>query len=580
MLIELSIRDLALIETLDLEFGPGLNALTGETGAGKSLLVGSLELLVGQTPKGGAGKWVRKGAGEARVEGRFEIRGAAAVERVTELLRAEVPALAEVFEESVEGDVAELLLGRSLTAAGRTKAHVQQRPVPLRALRVIAPAVLEIHGQNDHQRLLEPAEQLHLLDAYGGLAPELASYRDARRAWRELVERFEKLDAERAERRDRRDLVAFQLEELEAAELQVGEHERLREERDLLRSAAELRGELGAVADELAQSEGALLDRLRSALHVVDRWQTRLGKLEAPLEDLRSAEIHVAEAASVLASFADGVSDDPARLDVLEERLSELERLQHKYRCDEAGLLELQAALEAERTALASDEESLSTLEAEIDAALQALTRSAARLAKKRRALVPKLVKGVQASLAALGLARARLDVRATPRTGDDPSDVFGPAGAEDVELLLAANPGEDLSELRHVASGGEAARIMLALRTELLPREAGGAGRTVVFDEIDSGVGGRLGPEVGTHLKRLAQTEQVLCVTHIPAIAAAADRHLCTTKEVHAGRTRTTVVALEGAARVDEVADMIAGGSAHETARAEAERLLIGANG
>jgi len=578
MLVELSIRDLALIESLELELGPGLNVLTGETGAGKSLLVGALELLLGETPRAGAAQWVRKGSLEARVEGRFEVRGRRAIERVSEVLHAEAPAVCEAFLEGVTGEQAELFLGRSLGADGRTKAHVQQRPVPLRALRRVAPCVLEIHGQNDHQLLLQPAEQLRLIDSYGGLEQDLARYREARSTWHERTERFLNLDAERNERRDRRDLCAYQLDELRSAQLVVGEHAALREERELLRNASDVRAEVGAVVGELAESDSALSDRLRAALHVVERWGRRLPQLAGALEDLRSAEIHLSEAASSLASIVDGIEADPRRLEEVEERLAELERLEAKYRRDEVGLVERTAELAAELAQLEADEESLANLAEEITVAESGLETAAGRLAEKRRALVPALVKGIESSLGALGLARARVDLRITPRDGDDPAERFGPRGAEEVELLLAANPGEDAAPLRHVASGGEAARIMLALRTELLPKERESVGRTLVFDEIDAGVGGRLGPRVGAHLKRLAATEQVLCVTHVPAIAAAADRHLCTSKEVLQGRTRTTIALLEGEARVNEVADMIAGGSAHETARAEAQRLLAGA--
>lgn len=573
MLTELIIQDLALIESLTLELGPGLNALTGETGAGKSLLVGSLELLRGETPRGGAAQWVRQGAKQARVEGRFELKGKPAIEALLGALRESLPAVAEALEESVDGDTVELFLGRSLTSDGRTKAHIQQRPVPLRALKAIAPQVLEIHGQNDHQLLFQPAEQLRLLDGYGALAKPKQAYQQAREDWSELRLRFSTLQAAQEERRDRGDLLSYQIQELEEAELESGEHASLVEERDLLRVATDLRSELGGWSSELVERDGAVVDRVRMAMQAVERWRRSMPALEGPLEDLRHAEIHLGEAASSLASLVDGVTADPLRLEAVEERLDELERLESKYRSDEAGLLQLAEELRGELNELREADESLAGLESEIELAEGVLSQAAAALAKKRRALVPKLVTTIQKTLGCLGLGRARFDVHFEAREGEAR---FGPSGTDGVEFLLAANAGEAAAPLRNVASGGEAARIMLALRTALQPGpKVGSAGRTLVFDEIDAGVGGRLGPEVGEHLHRLAQGEQVLCVTHTPAIAAWADLHLYSSKEVKAGRTRTTIEPLEGEQRVAEVADMIAGGSAHATARAEAKRLL-----
>ena len=584
MLVDLSIRDLALIESLELELGPGLNAISGETGAGKSLFVGALELLRGETPRGGVAQWVRSGAAEARVEGRFEIESRSALDAVLEVLRAEVPAVAEAWEESLGGDAGgELIIGRSLSSAGRTRSHIHQRPVPLRALRTLAPILLEIHGQNDHQLLFAPSEQLRLLDVYGDLGSFVERYGEARDNHRALSERFRTLDAERNDRRDRGDLLRYQIGELDGAGLETGERSRLRGEREVLRNASDLCAELGGVATELAESDHALVDRLREAVRAVERWTETLPALAAALEDLQSAEIHVGEASHALSSILDGVHDDPARLEAVEERLAELERLELKYRTDEDGLIALGGELADELARLEADEKSLASLEAEIVVALDGLGTAAEALTKKRMALVPKLTKEIERTFGSLGLEQARFDVRFSPRAPDDDGEVgdrFGPRGDQDVEFFFAANPGESVAPLRNVASGGEAARIMLALRTALRPKKKESASaRTMVFDEIDAGVGGRLGPEVGQHLHELGEREQVLCVTHIPAIAAAADLHLCVTKEVKNGRTRTTIVPLSGDERVAEVADMIAGGSAHDTARAEARRLLESVN-
>jgi DNA repair protein RecN (Recombination protein N) len=576
MLTELSIRDLALIESSELTLGAGLNVLTGETGAGKTLFVGAIELLLGRTPRGGAAKWVRKGTEEARVEGRLLLDDPVALESLGALLAEHVPALAEEWEEERSRGEAELILGRTLGNDGRTRAHVNQRPVTLKALRALAPCAFEIHGQNDHQKLLESSEQRRLLDSFGKLEASVERYRRERAVWLELIGELRHLEAERAERRDRLELVRFQRDELSAARLEPSEHGRLVEERGILRGAGELRLDLARLADDLFEADEAVASRLASAQRTLERWCELLPRLAATLEDLRAAELHVEEAASTVSSFVDGVEDDPRRLEAVEERLDELERLEHKYRRDPDGLLELLSSCEAEIEELKVAEENLGTLEERIEVARGVLEEAAGSLAGERRALGPKLSRRVMSTMKSLGLARARFTVHFAPREGEE-LDRFAPSGTERVEFLLAANPGEDLQPLRHVASGGEAARIMLALRSVL---SAGDRGRTLIFDEIDAGVGGRLGPEVAAQLRSLAAHHQVLCVTHLPAIAAEAHLHLHTTKEVRGGRTRTRIALLSGEERVAEVADMIAGGADHETARAEARRLLEGVSG
>ncbi len=573
MLTELAIRDLALIESAEVELAAGLNALTGETGAGKSLFVGSLELLRGETPRGGAASWVRREAEQARVEGRFQLTDPALRARVAACLAEELPELAAELAPALaapQGEL-ELILGRTLGRDGRTRAHVNQRPVPLRALGKLAALVLEIHGQNDHQRLLDPLEQLRLFDAFAGLDELRAEYARRRAAWRARREALARLNERGEERRVRLELLRFQRLELREARLVAGELATLLEERELLRGAGELRTQLGAVVEALLDSEGAALDRVKAAGRTLERWSARLPRLASTLEALRSAEVHLAEVGTAVATLLQGVDDDPARLEALEARLAELERLARKYKSDEDSLPAVLAALEHELAELEGGGASAEELAAEVEDARAELDEVARELVKKRRAAAPKLDRAVKKSLDTLGLASARFEVALRPR-GEGEDERYGPQGIEELEFLLASNPGEPCLALARVASYGEAARIMLALRTVL---SAGDRGRTLVFDEIDSGVGGRLGPEVGGALRALGEHHQILCVTHLPAIAAAAARHLSISKGVEGGRTRTTIAVLEGEPRVAEVADMIAGGADEHTARAEARRLL-----
>ncbi len=572
MLVELTIRDLALIEAGDLALGAGLNVITGETGAGKSLLVASLELVRGETPRGGASQWIRKGAVEARVEASFHIQGGTAIARVSEVLHEELPALAD--ELGQEGDVCELILGRTLTGAGRTKAHVNQRPVPKRALARLAQALIEIHGQNDHQELLNTHTQLRLLDAYGGCGELFEAYTLEREAWLVLQARKASLEGEHSARVERADLLRFQKEELSALQPRAGEHAQLMEERELLRNATELQNELGGVVHGLENADDALLDRLRGMQRTLERWCERLPKLAPALEDLAQAAIHIEEAAGTIRNLVEGVEADPQQLELTENRLAEYDRLLRKYRLDPDALGERLETIQAELFELEHTDEALAEIETQLVQASQRLEEAGRALSKKRRAPVKKLAHAVHESLAQLGLESARFSVvfAEHQRDASNPEERYAATGIDAVEFHLAANPGEDPGPLAQVASGGEAARIMLALRTVLSAEDSG---RTLVFDEIDAGVGGRLGPEVARHLQKLGQKHQVLCVTHLPAIAARADLHLHAFKEVQGGRTRTSVVALKGDERIREVADMIAGGADQETARAEARRLL-----
>jgi DNA repair protein RecN (Recombination protein N) len=576
MLTELAIRDLALIERASLVCGAGLNVVTGETGAGKSLLIDALELLLGERARAGL---VRAGASEARVEGRFVLAGDGYGAEVARWLEEELPeALEEGREEN--GQI-ELILSRTLARDGRSRAHVNHRPVTSRLLRELAALLVEIHGQNDHQRLLDRGEQRRLLDSYGEHGAALAGYRERRARWIELADRLAAHDTSESERLERLDLLRFQAAELDAAAPAAGERAALEGERELLRHAEAIARTLGGALRALAEDEGSALEIVEGNARTVESWAARIEALAVTADSLRSAVAHIQDACAGLRSVASGAEADPARLDALEERLGELARLEKKHRTDCAGLVLRRAEIEAEIEALGNTELGHEELARAVEQARAAVLEAAQRLGEQRRATGERLAEAVRAGLGDLGLARAHFDAGVTPRAPvapgleDDLEEVrkyLGPDGTEDVEFVLAANPGEMPAPLRKVASGGEVARIMLALRGALAVRQST---PTLVFDEVDAGVGGRLGPQVAGHLRRLAAHHQVLCVTHLPAIAASAHRHLRVRKETEGERTRTQVAELAGDDRVEEVADMIAGGAKQETARAEARRLI-----
>lgn len=604
MLTDLEISDLALIDHAELGFGPGLNALTGETGAGKSLLVTSLELLLGERPRGGPAAWVREGAPRARVSGRFEL-SAAAGQRVREYLGEHLP-LVELEGLGVDGAGApgnELILGRTLERSGRSRGHVNGQPVTLKRLRELAALVFEIHGQNTHQRLLEADHQRELLDEFGAVQPLLERYVEAREAALEEVARLETFETEQRERSDRLDLLGFQVDELARLEPVAGEFEQLQRERTTLRHAERLCSDLGQWLHRLGADEPSVIDSLRDLERGLEDWGPRIDALGEPREELHQARLHLEECQAALSSFADTVVVDPDRLEWVEARLAELERLAAKYQClpDELPGLALQLGRELEQ--LEQDVAGLEERRERAAGAVDRLLDLAGALTRARSALTESLALAAGRVFGQLALPHARLEIELSPlhevgegqapvQGGDgvDPSLGLraalrgcGPVGADRVRFLFAANPGEVPRPLGDVASGGEAARVMLALRSVLSAQPAGpesGAdeGRLLVFDEIDTGVGGRLGPVVGEHLRQLGQQHQVLVVTHLPAIAAASDRHLKVVKRVQRGRTSTSVDELSGEARVHEIADMIAGGAGLDTACAEARRLLDGA--
>jgi len=591
MLTELVIRDLALIERVELSFGEGLNVITGETGAGKSLLVGALELLMGERPRPGL---VREGAARAEVEGRFQLAAGASTEATVRWLRNHLPLVIEDWEGLAADDPREVVLGRSVGRDGKTRGFVNQRAVTIKTLRGLALRLFEIHGQNDHQKLLDASEQLILLDDFGGLDEPLREYRAARVEWFALVERALALREEQQSRRDRLDLARFQLAELDAAAVDPGEHERLTPEREVLRNAEGLKGGLSNLVEELFESDEALADRLRRAQRFVELWKEKIPALGTVADELDAACLHLEEAGLGLRSFTEGVEVDPARLEAVEGRLAELERLERKYARGPDGLVELAGELRAEIAELEALEHGLADIGPTLESVRAELLAAGGTLRRLRKAVRGKLVASVRKTLQGLGLERAEFDVRLGQRgdegdlehapdvTGLDRAALeadklrFGERGMDRIEFLLSANPGQPLQKLRQVASGGETARIMLALRTVLARSKHGpGRERALVFDEIDSGVGGRLGPAVSEHLRKLGRYHQVLCVTHLPAIAASAARHSRVHKQVERGRTLTRVETLSGERRVEEVADMIAGGGDQETARAEARRLI-----
>lgn len=528
MLAELRVQELGVIAALDVVLGPGLTVLTGETGAGKTLVVEALELLLGGRAEA---TMVRAGASEALVEGRF-----------------------------VDGED-ETVLSRAVPAAGRSRAFVDGRMAPLTALEERGRRLVDLYGQHAHQSLLRPSQQRHALDRFAGV--DLGRLTGLRRDVAAVGERLAGLGGDDRQRRRERDLLAFELAEIEAAQISSADEDAELEARELaLADAAALRGAVGlamaalsgTAGDGGAVGEGAV-GLVGEAIEAVGRHELLAGHEER----LRGFQGELEDAVHALRLAGEGFEEDPDQLEAVRARRHLLRGLVRKHGDDLADVLEAAAAHGRRIAELDGQEEARAALEAERDTLMAEVAKEEDAVGAVRREAAPRLAAAVQEHLSELALARARLGVRLADE-----------GIADDVELLLGANPGEPLLPLARVASGGELARAMLALRLVL---SAGPS--TLVFDEVDAGIGGAAALAVGRALKALAGEHQVLVVTHLAQVAARADHHLVVEKAEQEGRTVTQVTPAEGEARVGELSRMLAGNADSAAGRRHAEELL-----
>ncbi|HEX8071396.1 MAG TPA: DNA repair protein RecN [Pyrinomonadaceae bacterium] len=579
MLKFLNIVNFAVIPRTRIEFNSGLNLLTGETGAGKSIIVDAISLLLGARA---SVEVVRSGERAATVEGIFELSG--------EAERRVHDALAAIGIE-LEGDEP-LTVRRELPAAGRSRFFINDRSVTAATLRGLQPSLLELHGQGEQQALTTPRAQLQLLDAFGGCADLRAEVAEIYARRRQVLAALRAVVTDEAERARTFELLRYQLSELERVNPQTGEEEALAAERRLL-AQVERAAELSASAlSTLYESDESVLTRLGSVRRWLQELQAIDERVTPLLEALAGATITLTDAAEGLRQYGAGLEFSPSRLAEIENRLSDLERLRRKYGCGLDGLQEVRAGLRARLEELENWAERETGLQAELAAVEQRYEAAAARLSECRRKTAPLLAERVEAELRQVALERARFVVSleaASKRREwveeqgaeeEAGANYWSPVGAERVAFLLTANVGEEARALARVASGGELSRLMLALRTVLqgASAQAGASGATLIFDEIDTGIGGRVAEAVGRRLKALAATQQVLCVTHQPQIARFADHHYVVEKQVADGRTVALVREVEDEARVTELARMIGGAAESETTRETARWLLASA--
>ncbi|MEO7275400.1 MAG: DNA repair protein RecN [Vicinamibacterales bacterium] len=537
MLRFLSIRNLAVIDRLELEFEPGLNVLTGETGAGKSILVGAVGLLVGGRA---SAELVRTGEETAAVEAVFDRPGGS-----------------------------EVLLRREISASGRSRAFVDGALATSGALRELSGLLVDLHGQHEHQVLLDPSTHTDLLDAFAGGTTERAAVAAAYAAWHELTtERARRLTSAR-ENAARAEFLAYQLAEIDRVAPVAGEDEELGASRQVLANADRLQRLCTEAYDALYDGDAAALP----ALAIV--WK-RLADLSAidprftPHLDARDVvKSQLDELAFFLRSYAGGIDASPERLQEVEDRLALLERLKKKHGPTLAEVLDKAGRLRRDLADLEHGAERGAEIDTAVAASRDRYLATAKILTARRTKAATTFASALEKSLGDLAMARTRCDVRFTPAASEAE---WGGHGVERAELFISPNPGEDLRPLAKIVSGGELSRIMLALKT-LASTDA--PGKTLIFDEVDAGIGGAVADVVGGRLQRLAEQFQVLCITHLPQIAAHGATHFHIAKTVRQGRTQTSVARLGAAGREEELARMIAGNVVSTAVRASASEML-----
>ena len=553
------VENYAVVERVRVRFHSGLNLLTGETGSGKSIVVDALGLLFGGRASADT---VRSDTERARISAIFEAPRDAACRAMLE-------------EAGVPVEDGELLIEREVLAGGKSRAFLGNRPVTAALLRDIAPFLGDIHGQHEQQQLFSPQAQLKLLDEFAGLDELPARVSELFRQWRQFQRELEELDRSEQEKLRLADLWSFQRKEIEAAALKPGEDAELENERLVLKNVARLQESANAAYSALYDSPESASAQVRIALKKLEDLCRIDGSLQGVAETLKSAAIGVDEASDALRDYLDRLEADPDRLENVESKLELIDRLKRKYGSTLDDVLAFLATVRAQMEAVENAGERKARLEQEVARSSEAYGEAAAELSRLRKAAAAKLAKKVEGEMDALALENATFRIEVQPVAWSE-------TGADRVEFLISANVGEELRPLDKVASGGELSRIALALKTSAgIASRANGVHRTLVFDEIDTGIGGGVAEAVGRRLKKLSGANQVLCVTHLAQVAGFADHHYFVEKREVKGRTIAEIEELTGEARTREIGRMLSGQRVTADALKHAEHLIrLGARG
>ena len=577
VLVELRLENYAVIDNLVVEFGAGLNLLTGETGAGKSILIDALALLLGEKASSDV---IRSGAERAVIAAVFEADGAA--ERSLEKILD-----ANGLDESDDGS---LILRREIAAGGKGRVFVNNQPATVSVLKLLAPHLAIIHAQNESILSFDGPARLELLDAFAG--SDIGQVSAAFDSWKQIHSRIEELERGEQDKLRLVDLWTFQKREIEEARLESGEDERLEAEKRVLANAEKIYNAAMNAFDLLYEGNGSTASSLRGAQKQVEELARYELKFQDALTALESARISVEDVGATLRDYAGGIQASPEHLAQVEDRLALIDRLKRKYGPALENVIEFGAEVSRKLSEVENKDEILRQLRGELAKAADDYLKAARTLSKRRADAARKLEKLVEAEVNDLAM---KSTFRIQKTTSEEERD-WTASGIDQVVYMISTNPGEPMRQLEHIASGGELSRVMLALKASvesenpasrksgetLRPRsgqERGASGvkaqKTLVFDEIDTGIGGRAADAVGKKLKSLSRSSQVLCVTHLPQIATFADQHFVIEKKEHAGRTRTSIRPVSGEERTEEVARMLSGAKLTEASRKHAEQMI-----
>jgi DNA repair protein RecN (Recombination protein N) len=572
----LKVRNLAIVEELAIEPGPGLNVLTGETGAGKSLLIDSLDFLRGAR---GSAEMVRTGSEKMSAEAIFELPAPTA--KTLEVMGVEI----EPRDDGVE-----VIVKREFAAGGRGRVLINGSALSVRELAEAMDAVLEIHGQTESNHRIAGQTFRELVDQYGAHEPLLDTTSAAYRSWREAADQLRELSEAQRDRSLRLDLLKYQIDEISAATLDPGEEETLRGERSILAHAAEMIEATAGAFNLIDEDESSALTQLGRAAHLLQPLSREIAELRQIADDLHEVTYRLQDIARTLQHLTDSTRHDPARLEAVEERLVAIERLNKKYGGSIPSVLEHLGRISDEFERLNDFEGSLEKLQQVEAQRFVTYRKSAEKLSTARRKSADAFQKAIETELRDLAMERTTIRIELSGETPQrvtgfpgsrvpppgNPATRFGPHGFDHVEILVAPNRGEEPKPMQKIASGGELSRIQLAIAAALFKRSARGASATLVFDEIDAGIGGRVAEVVGRKLRELAVANQVVCVTHLPQIASFGSTHFYVWKEDVKGQTRARIRRLDtDEARVSEIARMLGGEKVAASALAHARELL-----
>ena len=559
MLESLKIAGYAIIDELEIEIGPGLTIFSGETGTGKSILFGALGLALG---KKADPTMIRTGDDQLTVSAVL-------------LVENSPKAMNWLTDRAIDFEDGRVIVRRVVKRTGRGTCFIQSSSVPRTDLEELTALIFDIHGQHEHQSLLKPSTQRELIDRFAGIEAEVTSFRTI---FTELTTKRKELGSLAIDEQDQireRDVLDFSIREIDTAELVEGEDTQLGQELRILGQSERVFTAMSELTSGLAESKGGALSAIRIALQNMREIVTVIGELKPQGDRLESAFYEIEDVCELIREYRSTVDFSPQRLNTCEERLADIHRLQKKYGSTITEVLSFREDARSKLDRMQNIDEEKARLQGEIDTLEKQVRSNALSISKKREAASEKLGSEIAEHLAHLGMAKSRFLIRIDRREGQNGNPVYTQHGIDFPVFLIAPNAGESLKPLRDIASGGEMSRIMLALKTVLASSDEI---QTLLFDEIDAGIGGQVAVAVGEHLSQLADSKQVLCITHLPTIAVRADYHQKIDKHTKDGRTITDVYLVEGEERVGEIARMLAGDASANTSRSHARELLSGA--